>query len=235
MASNKKTSDERHTAPAEADLRWYFGQGASTAIGDMGQRSSLGSQLARAAAGSKPRRRRKGPDGEYLPDEAIEVASGAGGSSAVGYIDVDAIERCMAMGIGAIARIKTIEAALVQLTPTFRAVLRLAYGDRRDQRLRWTVSPVVALTAEARRAAAQEVGREATESEVSQTVMKADERAPWVKRAKAAADLLIAAATEAFAVAHSTARTDEIDQRRPGPNPGFWQWRDFQGRKAGAS
>ena len=230
MASNKKADDERGVVWAEVELRWYYGQGASTAVGDMGQRSSLGSQLARAAAGSKPRRRRKGPDGEYLPDEAIEVASGAGGSSAVGYIDVDAIERRMTEGIGAVARIRLIESALTLLSPTFRSVLRLAYGDQRD-RVRFNISQVVTITAEARRAAAKEVGRAPTESEIDQAVIGASGNEPWLTKARVAADLLTKTATADFAEALAKARDEERSHNRVGPHPGFWQWRDFQGRK----
>lgn len=229
MASNKKTADERAVAPAEADLRWYFGQGASTALGDMGQRSSLGSQLARAAAGSKPKRLRRGPDGEVIPDEAVEVASGAGGSSAVGYIDVDAIERRMAIGIGAVGRVKTIEAALGRVTPTYQAVLRLAYGDRD---MRPGVSHVVVLTTEARKAVAQEIGRIPNENEIGQLVAQVDARAPWLKRAQGAAIMLTDAATVAFADELASVRDLE---RRSGRHRleenGFWQWKD-DGRRA---
>jgi hypothetical protein len=232
MASNKKTDDERHLAPAEAELRWYFGQGASTAAGDAGQRSSLGSQLARAAAGSKPKRQQKDADGNVIPDESVEVASGAGGCSSVGFIDVDSIERRMAMGIRAVGRLRLVEAALAPLTATYRKVLRLAYGDVRAQRPAPAISPVVVLTTDARKAAAKAVGRVPTEVEIAHTVARADERAPWVKSANAAAGLLVAAATEAFAGEFALVREDARNSRKHRLDEnGFWRWVD-DGRRS---
>lgn len=102
MASNRKTIDERGLGPAEADLRWYFGQGASTAAGDMGLRSSLGSQL-----------------------EAMHA-----GIFANPVVNVDAIEMRMARGVDAVGRMRLVEQALGGLSPIYQKAIRLAFGGR---------------------------------------------------------------------------------------------------------
>lgn len=166
--SRKKPSEGRDLGPAEADLRWYYGNGASTAAGDMGLRSSLGSQL-----------------------EAMHA-----GISANPTVDVDSIERKMAHGVDAAARMRVIARAIGRLTETYQRVLRQAFSERE---MRPGVSHVVVLTSEARRATMTALGRVALETEVHQAVLDASLSAPWLVKAREAAVLLTAAALEAYA------------------------------------
>lgn len=172
MADSRKKPGDLHQGrdlgPAEADLRWYYGNGASTAAGDMGLRSSLGSQL-----------------------EAMHA-----GISASPTVDLDSIERKMAGGVDAAARMRIIERALSPLTALYQTVLRMAFSERE---MRPGVSHVVVVTSEARRATAIDLGRVAQETEVHQFVLKAEASVPWLAKAKVSAVLLTAAALEAYA------------------------------------
>lgn len=168
VASNRKTADERTLAPAEADLRWYFGNGASTAAGDMGLRSSLGSQL-----------------------EAMHA-----GIFANPVVNVDAIEMRMARGVDAVGKARLIAHALGATTPTYQAVLHHAYGGKE---MRPGVTHVVRMTAEARKATALIVGRQPNEGEIEQSILAAESSVPWLTKAKAAAEMLTAAALQAYA------------------------------------
>lgn len=227
MADARKTDNERADAlglgPAEADLRWYFGDCESSRRGDAGVRSSLGSQLARAAGLSK--RRRRLVDGEIDEAEAVAMGGGGGATTPQGYIDGNAAERHMAKNVAWIARSNLIESALVRVHEQDENachILDRAFGHRE---LRPTVSAVVVVTAEARRATAAALGRVPTTGDVEQFVLEAGVQEAWLKRAKAAAEIARLAAVAMFATERFLVSVAPKSGKRQ-LLPEFWRWKD---------
>lgn len=121
---------------AEAELRWYFGTGPSSAAGDMGLRSPFGAQLEIAAA-------------SRAASGAERSACGALGASRGYSVDFKAAEDRLLDGLGAARRVRGVEHRLRQLNDLERRVLRLEFGG---PRMAHELSPVVVLTGSARAA-----------------------------------------------------------------------------------
>lgn len=169
---------------AEAELRWYFGTGASTAVGDMGLKSAMGAQL------DATREQRVGTTRSVNPDRA---------------------ERQMARAARAVSVCRNVERALARLSPVQQTVLLYAFGAKDAAP---GTSRVVVLTGPARAEAARVIrereGRTATQGDVLQVVLEAAlTKARWLEIARAAASALRVQTL----VAYREARCIEHDER----------------------
>lgn len=130
-------------AAAEAELRWYFGTGPSSAAGDMGLRSPLGAQLEIAKASK-------------IASGVGRAAGGTLGASRGYAVDFKAAEDRVLDGLGAARRVRAVEHRLRQLNDLERRVLRLEFGG---PRMVHELSPVVVLTSAAQTAWGRRVAK----------------------------------------------------------------------------